>query len=154
MLLNNWIATNISEVGISAFDFYSIGHICMGIAIFLIFSLFYTIPHSSEGDSRVIIPLWLCFIFTVLCGIGWEYLENVYFIEWGIKFEDRLDSLPNMITDVILVGVGALGMWGLAHLIFENHKNVWLYYICGILGFIFWLTVYGGLRYLTYFVSS
>jgi hypothetical protein len=46
-MLSNWLlATEISEVGLSWFDFYSIGHLCFGIGLFLFFSLFYTVPKS------------------------------------------------------------------------------------------------------------
>ena len=43
MLFNWLIATTTEEVGLSWFDFYSIGHITFGIGIFLFFSFFYTI---------------------------------------------------------------------------------------------------------------
>jgi len=146
MLLNDWITTGGSEVGISALDFYSIGHICMGIGIFLFFSLFYTIPMKSKGDSRVLLPLWAIWIITVACGIAWEYIENTLFIELGIKFEGRQDSMINIITDIIFVGVGGLGMWYLAHLLFQKDKYTFFYYLLGITGFLLWISIFIILR--------
>jgi len=32
------VATNINEIGISFFDFYSFGHLAMGVGLFLFFS--------------------------------------------------------------------------------------------------------------------
>ena len=59
MLLNLWFATTADEVGISVFDFFSIGHICFGIGLFLFWSLFYTIP-KKKGR----IPIFsLLFVF-------------------------------------------------------------------------------------------
>ena len=128
MLISEFIATKSSEVGLSWFDFYSIGHICMGIGIFLFFSLFYTIPMAKEDDlSQVKLHIWTVWVITIICGIAWEYIENVYFIEWGLKFEGRKDSMENMVTDVLLVAVGGFGSWMLAHLVFATQKNHWIY---------------------------
>ncbi|MEJ2248791.1 MAG: hypothetical protein P8Y70_05230 [Candidatus Lokiarchaeota archaeon] len=149
MILNWFIAENVSEVGVSFFDFYSIGHICMGIGVFLFFSLFYTVPMSKqEGYKQVGMPLWVVWIITVIIGIAWEFLENIIFYEWGIKFEGRRDSLLNVISDIMLVGVGGLSTWLFAHLIFKHHKKVWPYYLFGIIGFSIWLGFFIIARYL------
>ena len=149
-MLFQLVATTPDEVGIAALDFYTIGHICMGIAIFLVFSLFYTIPMKSKGDSRVLMPLWLIWIITVACGIAWEYFENTIFIELGWKFEGRKDSILNSITDIIFVGVGGLGMWWLAKKLFDKGKYTFLYYFLGILGFALWIGVFIVLRSATF----
>jgi hypothetical protein len=141
-----WIATTPDLVGIAAFDFYSIGHICMGIGIFLFFSLFYTIPRHGKGNTRVLLPLWDVRIITVACGILWEYVENTVFIDLGIKFEGRADSTINIITDIIFVGIGGLAMWYLAHKIFEEGKFTFFYYLLGIVGFLLWISIFIVLR--------
>jgi hypothetical protein len=146
MLLIEWFATSAENVGIAAFDFYSLGHIAMGVGIFLFFSLFYTIPMRGKGNSRVLLPLWAVWIITVACGILWEWVENSLFIDLGIKFEGRHDSLINIITDIIFVGIGGLGMWYLAHLIFEKGKFIFFYYIIGITGFLLWISIFIVLR--------
>jgi hypothetical protein len=151
-MLSNWfIAESVEEVGLSWFDFFSIGHICMGIGIFLIFSLFYTIPMSKEeGTSQILLPLWAVWVITVLAGIAWEFIENILFYELGIKFENRLDSIPNIITDILFVGVGGLGSWLFAHLVFSSpHRKIWPYYVFGLIGLGLWIGVFLILRYIT-----
>lgn len=150
MLLNWFIASTVDEVGISWFDFYSIGHICMGIGIFLFFSLFYTIPYSKSNESQVLLPLWVVWIITILLAIGWEWLENVVFVDLGIKFEGRIDSIENMLTDIILVAIGGLGSWAVCHLVFKKEKNAWDYYVFGIIGFSIWILIFLILRFLTF----
>ncbi len=147
MLFSELFATQIDEVGISWFDFYSIGHICLGIGLFLFWSLFYTIPKKK---GRVpIFSLLFVFILTVIFAIIWEIIEHVIFLNLGLKFEDRPDSWQNMTTDVILCVVGGLGTWLFAYLIFEKDKSVIGYYIFGIIGFGVWIGIFIILRYLT-----
>jgi len=144
----NWfIAVGIEEVGISFFDFYSVGHICMGIGIFLLFSLFYTIPMAKEeGSSQILLPLWGIWLITVIIGIIWEIIENTLFFDLGIKFEGRLDSPANIISDILCVALGGGGMWIFAHLIFKYQKKTWPYYLLGILGLAAWIIVFLILR--------
>lgn len=151
-MIGNWfIAENTSEVGQSLLDFFSIGHLCGGIAIFLFFSLFYTIPMSKEeGNSQVYLPLWAVWIITVAIGIIWEILENTILYDIGLKFEARLDTTKNLIMDIILVGVGGLGSWLFAHLLFRSHKSPWPYYVFGIINVILWLGVFVIWRYITF----
>ena len=147
MLLNDVIATTVDEVGISWFDFYSTGHICFGIGVFLVFSLFYTIP-KKKGRTPIFSLLFV-FILTIVCAIVWEIIEHTLLLNLGLKFENRPDSWQNMTTDVILVAVGGLGTWLFAHITFEQEKNAAAYYIFGIIGFSLWIGVFIILRYLT-----
>ncbi|MFX1419884.1 MAG: hypothetical protein ACFE9N_13280 [Promethearchaeota archaeon] len=148
MILNEFFATVVDEVGISWFDFYSIGHICFGIGVFLFWSLFYTIPKKK---GRIpIFSLLFVFILTVVCGVIWEILENTLFLNLGWKFESRPDSWQNMTTDVILCAIGGLGTWLFAYLIFEKEKSAIAYYTFGIIGFAVWISVFIILRYLTF----
>jgi len=147
MLLNDFIATTVDEVGISWFDFYSIGHICFGIGVFLFFSLFYTIPKKK---GRIpIFSLLLVFILTIVCAIIWEIIEHTVLLNLGLKFENRADSLQNMTTDIFLCAVGGLGTWLFAYITFEKEKSAVAYYTFGIIGFGVWISVFIILRYLT-----
>ena len=147
MLFNEFFATEITEVGISWFDFYSIGHICLGIGLFLFWSLFYTIPKKK---GRIpIFSLMFVFILTIVCAIIWEIIENTVFLDLGWKFENRMDSWQNAITDVLLCAVGGLGTWLFAYLIFEKERSAFGYYTFGIIGFGVWIGVFIILRYLT-----
>ncbi|MHA2037288.1 MAG: hypothetical protein ACW972_09700 [Promethearchaeota archaeon] len=147
MLFNWFIATNISEVGISWFDFYSIGHICYGIGLFLFFSLFYTIP--KKKGAVPIFSLLFVFILVIIFAILWEVVEHLLFLDLGWKFENRPDSLQNMFTDVLLGAIGALGTWLFAYITFEKDKNSFAYYTFGIIGFGVWFGIFIVLRYLT-----
>lgn len=148
MLFNLWFATTTDEVGISVFDFYSIGHICFGIGLFLFWSLFYTIP--KKKGKIPIFSLLFVFILTIVCAIIWEIIENVLFLPLGWKFENRPDSWMNMTADILLCGVGGLGTWLFAYLTFEKERSAFAYYTFGIIGFGVWISVFIILRYLTF----
>jgi hypothetical protein len=148
LIFNEWIATEVSEVGISWFDFYSIGHICFGIGLFLFWSLFYTIP--MKKGKLPIFSLLFVFILTIACAIIWEVVENALLFNLGLKFENRPDSWQNMSTDVLLCAVGGLGTWLFAYLTFEKEKSAFAYYTFGIIGFGVWISVFIVLRYLTF----
>jgi len=148
MLFNEFLATEIDEVGISWFDFYSIGHICLGIGLFLFWSLFYTIPKKK---GRIpIFSLLFVFILTVICSIIWEVIEHTILLDLGLKFENRPDSWNNMTTDILLCAVGGLGTWLFAYLIFEKERSAFGYYTFGIIGFGVWVSIFIILRYLTF----
>lgn len=140
MILNEIIATNASEVGQSWFDFFSIGHICFGIGVFLFFSLGYSIP-KSRGDTPIL-SLLAVFILTFIILIAWEVVENTLFIDIGWKFGDR-DSPRNILTDIVLGTIGALGMLLWAYEAFEKDKKHWPYYVFGLIMFFIWLSVFG-----------
>jgi len=148
MLFNWLIATEVDEVGISWFDFYSIGHICLGIGLFLFFSMFYTIP--KKRGKIPIFSLLFVFMLTVFFSIVWEMIENVVLLELGLKFEGRADSWQNITTDIFLCAIGGLGTWIFAYLIFEKDRNSFGYYAFGIIGFGVWLGIFIILRYLTF----
>jgi len=148
MFFNEFIATITDEVGISWFDFYSIGHICLGIGLFLFWSLFYTIP-KKKGRTPIFSLLFV-FILTIVFAIIWEIIENMVFLELGWKFENRPDSWQNMSTDVLLCAVGGLGTWLFAYLIFEKERSAFGYYTFGIIGFGVWIGIFIILRYLTF----
>ncbi|MFX1314734.1 MAG: hypothetical protein ACFE9T_02650 [Promethearchaeota archaeon] len=147
MLFNEWFATTLEEVGESWFDFYSIGHICFGVGLFLFFSLFYTIP-KKKGKTPIFSLLFV-FICTMVIVVAWEVVENTVFLDLGWKFEDRADSWQNLTTDILCGAIGGLGSWLFAYLIFEKEKSAWGYYIFGISGLAIWLGVFIILRYLT-----
>ncbi|TFG30465.1 MAG: DUF2585 family protein [Promethearchaeota archaeon] len=147
MILNEIIATTSSEVGISWFDFYSIGHICLGIGVFLFFSLFYTIP-KSKGKTPIFSLLFV-FILTIIILIAWEILENTLLLVMNLKFEDRNDSPQNIFTDMIFGTLGGLVAWIFAYITFEKDKKVWPYYTFGLIAFALWLVIFIILRNLT-----
>ena len=147
MMLNELIATEIGEVGLAWFDFYSIGHICFGIGLFLFFSLFYTIP--KRNNNTPIFSLIFVEILTITFAVLWELIENLVFLNLGWKFENRADSWQNMTTDVLFGAIGGLGTWLFAYITFEKEKNSFAYYTFGIIGTGVWIGIFIILRYLT-----
>ncbi len=147
MLFVDLFASDPSQVGLAWFDFYSIGHICFGIGVFLFFSLFYTVP-KNKGHTPIFSLLFV-FICTMIIIIIWEVFENTLFIEIGWKFEGRADSWQNITTDILVGALGGLGSWLFCYIIFVKEKNIWAYYIFGIIGFAIWLVVFIILRIYT-----
>jgi hypothetical protein len=147
MLFVDLFATDPSMVGVAWFDFYSIGHLCFGIGMFLFFSLFYTIP--KHNGKTPIFSLLFVFIVVLLILVLWEALENLVFINIGWKFENRLDSWQNITTDLLIGTFGGIVSWIFCHLVFVREKNIWAYYIFGIIGFTLWIVVFIILRALT-----
>ena len=151
MILNEIVATTTSEVGVSWLDFYSIGHICFGIGVFLFFSLFYSIP-KARGDTPLL-SLLAVFILTFIILIAWEVLENTLLLILNLKFENRTDSPQNIFTDMIFGTIGALGACLFAYESFEREKKHWPYYVFGLISFAIWIGVFIILRYLTFMNS-
>ena len=147
MILNEIIATKTSEVGVSWFDFFSIGHICFGIGVFLFFSLCYSIP-KSRGDTPIL-SLLAVFILTFIILIAWEVVENTLFLELNLKFGNRRDSPQNILTDIVFGTIGALGSLLWAYEAFEKGKKHWPYYVFGLSMFVIWLLVFSIFRLLT-----
>ncbi len=147
MLLNEIIATTSEEVGVSWFDFYSIGHICFGIGVFLFFSLFYSIPKAR--GSTPIFSLLFVFILTFIILIAWEVVENTYLYISNLKFENRTDSPQNILTDILFGIIGSLGACLNAYETFEKERKILPYYTTGIIAFILWLGIFIILRHFT-----
>ena len=61
------VGTVSEYVGRSPWDFYSWGHICMGIAAFLVFSLLITITELFIGPA---ILMWWHILAFVILGLG------------------------------------------------------------------------------------
>ena len=152
MILSEIIATNTSEVGLSWFDFYSIGHICFGIGAFLFFSLFYTIP-KAKGRTPLF-SLFFVFILTFIILIAWEIVENIILFSLNLKFNERQDSPQNIFTDIMFGILGALCTWIFAYATFEKDKKTWPYYIFGLIGLTLWLGVFIILLKLTFWNSQ
>ncbi|MBD3338666.1 MAG: hypothetical protein GF353_06145 [Candidatus Lokiarchaeota archaeon] len=126
------------DVGRSAIDYFTWGHIAMGVAIFLLLSLINTIPSYIDNALVYIIPYILMLFISFLIGVVWEILENTLFVGIGIKFEGRRDSFVNALWDVIFVCIGALIIWiikGLMVNLIGPHL-IPAFYIVGIVIFV------------------
>ena len=114
-------------IGRSAWDFYSWGHIALGIASFLLLSLLITVPEYLR--QKALIPWWLIIVIVIILLLIWEFVENVILWRLGWKFEDRQDSLANFIWDMVFGITSALTMWLMKWIIMDryNAKGRWFY---------------------------
>jgi len=85
----------------------------------------------------------------VIILILWEVLEFFVFLDLGWKFEGRPDSWQNITTDLLIGAFGGIVSWIFCHEVFVKDKNIWAYYIFGIIGLTLWLVVFMILRALT-----
>ncbi|MHA1491902.1 MAG: hypothetical protein ACTSRI_19900 [Promethearchaeota archaeon] len=136
-------------VGRSPWDFYSWGHIDMGIASFLLLSLMITITEALIGPS--IFNWWHIMIFVLIFGVVWEIFENTVLYLIGAKFENRQDSIWNLLWDIIFVCIGGLAMWLLKFIIMDSmgRGGTW-FYVSGSVAFVIILICY----FIGFFITS
>ncbi len=121
-------------VGRSPWDFYSWGHICTGIAAFLIFSLLITLTEIFIGPP--ILMWWHVLSFVVIFAIIWELFENIVLWRLGVKFENRQDSIWNSLWDIIFTTGGGLLAWLIKYIIINLlAKGIIWFYIYGAAAF-------------------
>jgi len=148
----NWFwAVDPSEVGRSLLDYFSFGHICMGIVVFALLSIISTIRNFFDPNNfKVKNSHWLAFfIGTLIFAIFWEIIENTLLYQWGMKYANRQDSVVNAIFDIILGGLGALICCGFAYLMYYKVKKCefpWFYLFCS-LSFILFFIIYAELKF-------
>jgi len=139
---NDLIAEITAEVGISAMDYFTWGHIAMGLGFFALFSLFHVYFKNIKQSDKF--PIWLAFLITVIIGIFWEFFENFVLWSWGLKFEGRQDSLLNASMDIIFVTLAAAFYLLLWKLLIKpgEMKSAYITYAVYLIGFILMLIFY------------
>ncbi|MFX1237541.1 MAG: hypothetical protein ACFFAS_13380 [Promethearchaeota archaeon] len=134
------IADSKDEVGITPIDYFSWGHIDMGIGSFILLSLINIVPTLIEKAEEQInnIPWWLMIVIVIIIMICWELFENTVLYKFGAKFENRKDTLVNATWDVIFGIIGGFYMWiikgALVNLI--GVEMIPAYFIVGIITFL------------------
>ncbi|MCP4762224.1 MAG: DUF2585 family protein [archaeon] len=116
MSKSKFFATTKDDVSKAAVDFFSIGHILMGqIFFFIVYALlsehllgfwdtFYGVVYGFFPNSDV--EGWAVAI-AIGAGIIWEPIENTILWKMGLKFEGKLDSILNVVFDILFVTLGA-----------------------------------------------
>ncbi len=139
---NDIIAERIAEVGISAMDFFTWGHIAMGFGFFALLSFLHVYFKYVKQNEKF--PIWLAFLITVIIGIFWEFFENFVLWSWGLKFEGRQDSLLNASMDIIFVTLAAAFYLLLWKLLIKpgEMKSAYITYTVYLIGFILMLIFY------------
>ncbi len=128
------VAQDISQVGVSPLDSYSIGHVAMGVMAWLIISLGYSL--YQHYGLPPLFELWGVFLLTLAVAVVWEIFENTIFWYTGKKFENRRDSILNSIWDIFFVMLGAVIFWIFWYLYVEvgGFAGRW-YYLIGFITF-------------------
>jgi hypothetical protein len=143
----NWLwATLPGEVGQSVLDFFSFGHLAMGVVVFSLLSLISTIRNVFDPKNfKVQKSHWMWFLVgTVAFAIFWEVVENTLVLQWGLKHMNQADSIINAIADIILGGLSALICLGIAFLLYEKVKKYefLLFYLSDVLLFVVFFVIY------------
>jgi hypothetical protein len=104
-----FVGTVEDYLGRSPWDFYSWGHIALGIASFALLSLMITITEAYFGPA--FIAWWFILFLTFCVGVIWEILENTLILWWGWRPLNRRDSFINSFWDIIFVTCGGASTW-------------------------------------------
>ena len=132
------VAETKDQTGRAPWDYFSWGHVDMGIASYLLLSLINTVPSWLTQTKLDTIFWWVMLVVTIVVAVVWELMENTLFIKMGIKFENRRDSLANATWDIIFAIIGGAYVWGIKG-IMVNLIGVQLipaFYLVGIVSFI------------------
>ena len=90
------------DVDFAFVDFYTVGHFIFGyITVLLTYILFVTVFRLPNNPGVFV-------VISFNIGMFWEFFENFYLQKKGYKFDDRVDSFANSLTDVLFVNIGAI----------------------------------------------
>ena len=101
-----YVASDRKLVGITLLDCFTWGHIAFGILSFIIELFYVELLSLSNG----LLLWWSVMLIILLIAITWDLVENTFFIEIGIKFENRRDSTINIFSDVFFVSISGFLM--------------------------------------------
>lgn len=142
-VLINWPIIHVigEAISVAVFDFWSMGHLLLGIAIFIFaFSIYFIfknrdVPPENVSIHTVKIPaprkMFISWIISVIAAILWEVIENTLGIYLELK--NILDSPLNAISDIILWSIGGLIAWYVTHLMFVSKHYIAVFYVYGFI---------------------
>jgi hypothetical protein len=114
-------------VGRSPLDYYSWGHIALGIGAFSIFSLIITLYEFLIGPAPF--PWFFILLLVLITAVIWEIIENTILWRLGLKYENRKDTTVNAIFDIIFALGGGAATWLLKWIIMDviGERGRWFY---------------------------
>jgi hypothetical protein len=128
----------------SPWDYYSWGHIALGIASFSLLSLMITITEAFIGPS--FIAWWFILLSTFLVGVIWEIFENTIIYWAGWRPHNRRDTFINSLWDIIFVTGGGASTWLLKWIIKDILSLAGRYFYIAAL-------IYFGILMIAYFIG-
>ena len=99
--IRKFVAQSESEITQKPIDIYTIGHFITGIVAYLCLFPFFEMIFPSEYRSITLISV-------LFLAILWEYFENFLLIKTRFKFNKKMDSLKNSLTDIVATGIGGV----------------------------------------------
>ncbi|MFX0042741.1 MAG: hypothetical protein ACFE8L_07505 [Candidatus Hodarchaeota archaeon] len=137
-------------VGRSPIDFYSWGHIALGIGSFTIFSLMITLYQYITEIPSTLEWYWI-YIGVLIVAILWELFENIILWRLGLKYENRKDTFLNAFFDIIFVLVGGGVMWLFKLIIVDlmEERFRW-FYVTALIAFLVILICY----FIGYYITN
>ncbi|MFX0059927.1 MAG: hypothetical protein ACFE8J_16645 [Candidatus Heimdallarchaeota archaeon] len=147
------IAVDETNISTASFDYWTIGHLLVGIALFVFcFTIGFIIKNlpNTPGDPLTapdFKKLLIFWVITIIVAGLWEIVENTLLYFVGVK--NKFDSAPNIITDIVIWGVGGLVSWYMTDLMFLSQKYIRAYYIYGIINLITGLIMFIVFGYFT-----
>jgi len=133
------VAIDLGALSIASFDFWSVGHFLNGVALFVIAFTIGWIIHNKTGKPKDPInePEFRKFVIywgiVLVIAVIWEVFENT--LGYWTGFKVKLDSVPNIINDITIWGIGGCLSWYMTDLMFLSDKYLRSYYIYGIMSF-------------------
>ncbi|MHA2180684.1 MAG: hypothetical protein ACXAAH_04590 [Promethearchaeota archaeon] len=146
-MIFDWLWASLpGEVGQSVLDFFSFGHLAMGVVVFSLLSLISTIRNVFDPKNfKVQKSHWMWFfVGTIIFAVFWEVVENTLILQWGLKHMNQQDSVINAIADIVLGGISALIIWIIGYILYEKVKKYefLLFYVLAVLLFVVFYVIY------------
>ncbi|MFX0072080.1 MAG: hypothetical protein ACFFAO_13410 [Candidatus Hermodarchaeota archaeon] len=119
----------------SIIDLYSTSRICLGVAIYLLASLWLISTANLPIPENL---AWFLIIMIIIpIALIWEFLENIFIWFKSYKFKSPFELIMNMIINVIISLISGFTMWIIKLILIDllNLEFLW-FFLFGIALFV------------------